>query len=157
MTDSQVCYQDLRAYKYRVENEYHQQVTGKLIPKEVAEVRRDSDQVLLLKLTPLGELTIYEGYAWDGPSGPTVDTPSFMRGSLVHDALYQLLRDTSYGEERKARRKAADKLLSHMCRIDGMGRLAAWVVYRGVRWFGESAASPGGGVRAKVCAPLLSA
>ncbi|MGH7536144.1 MAG: DUF1353 domain-containing protein, partial [Gemmatimonadales bacterium] len=37
-----------------------------------------------------GYLTVKEGYAWDGPSGPTVDTKDFMRGSLVHDALYQL-------------------------------------------------------------------
>ena len=37
-------------------------------------------------------LRIKEGYAWDGPSGPTIDTESSMRGALVHDALYQLLR-----------------------------------------------------------------
>ena len=39
-----------------------------------------------------GKLVIKSGYAWDGASGPTVDTPSSMRGSLVHDALYQLMR-----------------------------------------------------------------
>ena len=32
-------------------------------------------------------LVIKKGYAWDGPSGPTIDTKNFMRGSLVHDAL----------------------------------------------------------------------
>ena len=39
-----------------------------------------------------GLLTLNEGYAWDGPSGPTINTKSSMRGSLVHDALYQLIR-----------------------------------------------------------------
>ena len=39
-----------------------------------------------------GNLQIASGYAWDGPSGPTVDTRSAMRGSLIHDALYQLMR-----------------------------------------------------------------
>jgi hypothetical protein len=34
-----------------------------------------------------------KGYAWNGPSGPTLDTRNFMRGSLVHDALYQLMRE----------------------------------------------------------------
>ena len=28
-----------------------------------------------LKLTPNGVLTIRAGYAWDGPSGPAIDTP----------------------------------------------------------------------------------
>jgi hypothetical protein len=45
-----------------------------------------------LHLTREGKLTIYEGYCWDGPSGPTIDTPTVMRGSLVHDALYELMR-----------------------------------------------------------------
>ncbi len=40
-----------------------------------------------------GILHLRNGYAWDGPSGPTVDTGSFMRGSLVHDAFYQLIRE----------------------------------------------------------------
>ena len=39
-------------------------------------------------LTTEGLLIIRPGYAWDGPSGPTFDTPSFMRGSLIHDVLY---------------------------------------------------------------------
>ena len=42
-----------------------------------------------LGLTTDGTLTVKKGYAWDGPSGPTIDTLNFMRGSLVHDALYQ--------------------------------------------------------------------
>ena len=44
-------------------------------------------------LTGDGRLTIQRGYCWDGASGPTFDTPSTMRASLVHDALYQLLRE----------------------------------------------------------------
>lgn len=44
-------------------------------------------------LDPDGNLTIHGGYAWDSPSGPTIDSLNSMRGSLVHDALYQLMRD----------------------------------------------------------------
>ena len=40
-----------------------------------------------------GQLTIKRGYCWDGASGPTFDTPSTMLASLVHDALYQLMRE----------------------------------------------------------------
>ena len=45
-----------------------------------------------ISLTSKGYLTIQKGYAWDGPSGPTFDSPLFMLGSLPHDALYQLMR-----------------------------------------------------------------
>ena len=39
-----------------------------------------------------GLLYIKVGYAWDGPSGPTIDTDNSMTPSLVHDALAQLMR-----------------------------------------------------------------
>lgn len=43
-------------------------------------------------LTTDGELEIIVGYAWDGPSGPTIDTDNSMTPSLGHDALAQLMR-----------------------------------------------------------------
>ncbi|NDB81874.1 MAG: DUF1353 domain-containing protein [Alphaproteobacteria bacterium] len=83
-----------------------------------------------------GTLTIREGYAWDGPSGPTIDTKNFMRGSLVHDALYQLIREKhlplSY-------RDKADRLLQSICKEDGMSAFRAWYVYQGVSGWGEDA------------------
>lgn len=83
-----------------------------------------------------GLLTIRAGYAWDGPSGPTVDTKSFMRGSLVHDALYQLLGLGMIGINH---RKAVDALLRKLCREDGMPAIRAWWVYQGVRFGGGAA------------------
>jgi hypothetical protein len=80
-----------------------------------------------------GSLTVQRGYAWDGPSGPTIDTENFMRGSLFHDALYQLMRENRIG---KQHRDAADKLLRKVCREDGMSRLRSKWVYLGVKWFG---------------------
>ena len=47
----------------------------------------------LLEITSEGELIIRNGYSWDGPSGPTIDTKNFMQGSLIHDALCQLMRE----------------------------------------------------------------
>lgn len=87
-----------------------------------------------------GWLWVRAGYAWDGPSGPTIDTANFMRGSLVHDALYQLIRQGKLGAEH---RKYADQLLRKMCREDGMSWLRAWWVYRAVRAFGGKAAKVG--------------
>ena len=87
-----------------------------------------------------GTLIVRRGYAWDGPSGPTVDTPNFMRGSLVHDALYQLMREGLLSTEF---RSAADLILRDICREDGMSAARAWWVYHGVRLGGGPAAALG--------------
>jgi hypothetical protein len=93
-----------------------------------------------ISLEASGVLTVKEGYAWDGPSGPSVDTLSFMRGSLVHDALYQLMREGLL--DHTVYREAADRALRDICREDGMCRIRAWWVYQGVRIFGNFAADP---------------
>jgi hypothetical protein len=88
----------------------------------------------------LGECAIKTGYAWDGPSGPTIDTPSFMRGSLVHDALSQLMR---YGHLNPIiYRKPIDKLLISMCKEDKMWALRRKWVYAGVRLGGGASSRP---------------
>jgi hypothetical protein len=86
-----------------------------------------------------GVLTIAAGYSWDGPSGPTFDTENFMRASLVHDALYQLMRS---GRLPMDRRPVADALLRDLAREDGMSRLRSWWVWRSVRLFGRKNALP---------------
>ncbi len=91
-----------------------------------------------LQLSINGELDIKTGYMWDGPSGPTIDTESFMRASLVHDALYQLIREGVLPV--KPYRKRADKLLLKICEEDGMSFVRRQYVYQAVRWFGESSA-----------------
>jgi len=85
------------------------------------------------KITPFGALEIKEGYAWDGPSGPSLDTKNFMRGSLVHDALYQLIRERILS---KKYRKMADKEMRKINLIDGMSKFRAWYTYLAVRMFG---------------------
>jgi hypothetical protein len=92
-----------------------------------------------LLLDKQGRLSIKCGYAWDGPSGPTFDTPDFMEGSLIHDALYQLIR---MGLLPRSVRKEADQELRDICLENGMSRFRAWCVYVAVRLFGAFAASP---------------
>lgn len=117
-------------YKYQLSDSYSVGVT--ICP----EYDIDTDYI---GLTRNGLLSIEKGYAWDGPSGPTVDTPSFMRGSLIHDSLYQLIREGNLSEED---REAADLELHRICLEDGMSRLRAWWVWRGVRLGGGPAADP---------------
>jgi hypothetical protein len=105
-----------------------------------------------ITLTMEGKLTIRECYAWDGPSGPTLDTLTFMRGSLIHDALYQLMREGFLDHVRD--RKAADEILRAICIEDGMFKMRAWIVYRGVRMGGGKSARPRGpSKREIICAP----
>ena len=98
----------------------------------------DIDQPYM-RLLPSGLLYIDEGYAWDGPSGPTFDTKSFMRGSLVHDALYQLMREEQLP---RTLRDLADRLLRKHCIEDGMWRIRAWWVYQALRLFGAKNTLP---------------
>lgn len=88
-----------------------------------------------------GKITIKAGYAWDGPSGPTIDSKDFMRGSLVHDSLYQLIRDKHIPE---SLRDNADVLLRRHCEQDGMWSVRAWWVYKAVRAFGKGAVGKDG-------------
>lgn len=95
-----------------------------------------------ITLRPTGILFISQGYSWDGPSGPAVDTKNFLRGSLVHDVCYQLIREGHLGQ---SDRLTADMELRKICREDGMSAIRAWWVYHSVRLFGGVAASKDGG------------
>ena len=92
-----------------------------------------------ISLTAKGLLFIKRGYAWDGASGPTRDTKSSMRGSLVHDTLYQLMR---MGLLAFMWRYVIDKLLHRICVEDGKYRWRAWAWFKAVRWAAKSAALP---------------
>jgi hypothetical protein len=121
-------------YKYQLHNEHQVKVsikTEKDVPtKDAARsyLELKTDRTLIIK----------RGYAWDGPSGPTIDTRNFMRGSLVHDALYQLMRS---GDIDQKFRKDADVELRKICREDGMSWIRSWWVYWAVRIFAKKAAS----------------
>ena len=87
-----------------------------------------------------GLIWIKEGYAWDGPSGPTFDTKDAMRGSLVHDALYQMMREKILPLSMRDR---ADALLKSICEEDGMGAIRSNIWWLGVRKFADKAAQVG--------------
>jgi len=125
------CVRYRSGYKYQLRDEHVD--TVRVIPD--APIVTD-----YVRLDMGGVLTLRRGYAWDGPSGPTVDTKNFMRASLVHDALYQLMRIEELDKD--LWREEADRELRRMCREDGMSRPRAWWVYQAVRTFGDPSASP---------------
>lgn len=118
-------------YKYQLNTTYTVRVA--IVPMAAIDTQ-------YIALEDTGQITLREGYAWDGPSGPTIDTRNFMRGSLVHDALYQLMREGHL--DHTLYRAAADQVLRTLCREDGMSVVRAWWVYQGVRLFANFAAEP---------------
>lgn len=129
---NRICYRRLHKYKYQLMEPYRYQT-------ELADLghRATKDDWVVLRND--GWLELRKGYAWDGPSGPSFDTPDFMRGSLIHDALYQLIRERLLKMDQ---REYADQLLRKICRRDGMSRIRASWVYWAVRGFGKKAAQP---------------
>ena len=88
-------------------------------------------------LNEYGLLTIKKDYMWDGPSGPTVDTASFMRSSCAHDVMFQILREELIPfERRESFFKLANQDLRTVAVEDGMWRVRAWWVYNSVEYFG---------------------
>jgi len=131
---AKVRYRNLTSYKYQVMHDYTIQIDLKPFKRVRPKVAR------FLFLSPHGVLTIKKNYAWDGPSGPTVDTKDFIRGSLVHDALYQLMRENVL--DYKVHRQRADEILRELCLEDGMCKFRAWYVYQAVHLFAEGGAHP---------------
>jgi hypothetical protein len=117
-------------YKYQLSKDYHLSVD--IYPLRL--VATD-----WLELSVQGSLLIRKGYAWDGPT-VAIDTKTFMRASLVHDALYQLMREGFLLEERW--RKTADETMYKICLEDGMNWFRAWYAYTCVRIFSGGLSDP---------------
>lgn len=77
-----------------------------------------------------GLLEIESGYAWDGASGPTWDTKSSMRPSLVHDCFCQMAKDRRI--DYKTFAPLYNELFRKMCEEDGMWGLRASIWKAGV-------------------------
>lgn len=117
-------------YKYQLAKDYSCHV----------EIYPDHDINLeFISLSMDGTLTMRSGYAWDGPSGCAIDTVDFMRPSLIHDGIFQLLRAK---ELPASARKLADLELKKACREDGMVWIRVQYVYWTVRRLAGYAAHP---------------
>lgn len=129
-------------YKYVLQSNYTYRLQATLYPLV------SSPYVSIEEHGTFGrKLVLSSGYAWDGPSGPAIDTKTFMRASLIHDGLYQLLREEYLPPLYRA---AADDELFYVCREDGMSYLRATYAYIAVRAFASHAADPSSGHKARV-------
>lgn len=122
-------------YKYKIIKEisYQTEFTGSEVENKYFHLEKS------------GMLTIKVGYLSDGPSGPTIDTASFMRGAFFHDVCYQLLRMGKLVDslnDFNDCRLDSDLLLDEICKADGMCFFRRRWVYRGLRVGGKSSALP---------------
>lgn len=118
-------------FKYQLTKDYWAS-TGIIPPVDTIYTR-------FITLHKSGRLTVGSAYAWDGPSGPTIDTLNSMRSSLEHDALYQLMRMNLLPPEYRLK---ADERMRVVCLEDGMSEFRADYWYRSLRAWGDDAADP---------------
>lgn len=83
-----------------------------------------------------GILEIKKGYAWDGASGPVINTQDTLVASLVHDVLYQAMR-LNLIKPNSANRKIADKNFFEILKMHGVNSIRRKVWYFAVRLFGK--------------------
>jgi hypothetical protein len=127
-------YRKLAGYKYLVAVQYRAAVP------ELLGVEVDHPWFQIFG----GELAVEPGYAWDGASGTTLDTPGTLEASLVHDVGYQCIRAALLPAERRA---DVDAILYRMLRRaqqawannqpTAFGRAAAtlWIETRALYYF----------------------
>lgn len=119
-----VKYKKIHRYKYQ------------LVEDEIVQLSVDfhtnivEDYVILNRK----ELLIKKGYCWDGASGPTFDTKATMRASLIHDALYQLIKLERLP---MAAREIADDIFHEILIQEGVPAWRANTWYWAVRNFGR--------------------
>lgn len=82
-------------------------------------------------------LLIKSGYAWDGAS--CIPDIKNKVAALVHDALYQLIRQELLNKEKA--KKSADILFMYMCRDEGTPKWISQIYYKSLEKFGDKAAT----------------
>lgn len=127
-------------------------IGGKLKYKEGYKFQTVDDYTVFVGITPPkalvfkwailsenGWLTIIHDYAWNGMSGIPLNIKSSIRGVLLHDACYQMIR-LGYLEPKW--KDVADQVLYNCCVEDGMLKLLAKAILKAVETFGHPATTP---------------
>ena len=112
-------------YKFKVEENFSIELSFK-IPDFEHPYASSKDSILFVK----------KGYAWDGASGPIINTRDTLVASLVHDVLYQAMR-LNLIKSSKENRKIADKNFFEILKMHGVNSIRRKVWYFAVRLFGK--------------------
>jgi len=118
-------YRKLKKYKYQI------------LTNEIFKLDFKTDKIIKTDFIELYDdtLKVKKRYCYDGPSGPTIDTKSSMVPSLMHDAMYQLIRLQLLSVDFK---DEIDKEFYILCLENGMPKWRAWLWYQAVSKFGKN-------------------
>ena len=83
-----------------------------------------------------GILEIKKGYAWDGASGPVINTKNTLISSLVYDVLYQAMR-LNLIKSNNENKNLADKNFFEILKMNGVNSFRSRVWYLAVKLFGK--------------------
>lgn len=108
-------------YKYQFTRDYSC-YTGIMLPHDIV---RD-----FYTLTADGWCHIKKGYAWDGPSGPTLDTKDSLRASAIHDCYCQAAKDRLIDYDTFS--PQYHQVFKDICLEDEMCSPRAWVWHHAV-------------------------
>jgi hypothetical protein len=86
-----------------------------------------------------GELLIDREFVWDGMTGMVYNEDAVIRGSLVHDAIYHLMRECNM---KASNEKIADELLYKIVVEDGVSWLYAQFIWYYVKYLGKYGRDP---------------
>jgi hypothetical protein len=139
-THTGLSYQKIDQWKYRVVKDIWVQTSF---------VGYDIDHTYFTVFSS-GLILLKKEYCYDGPSGPTIDTPDTMVPAAPHDVIYQCMR---LGLIPLSERIKADKMFYDLMVAEGdrletkdtaakksWRRIRANTWYYNLRWFGESSA-----------------
>ncbi len=120
-------------YKYRLTDDYRHMLWY-FDPADSATIT--DNQGRTWATLDAGMLHIRRYYAWDGPSGPAVDTMNLSAPSLVHDCLIQMVAAGLL--PRRPWKEYADKEYHVLSRAMGVNRFRAWLQYLAIRYIGKA-------------------
>ena len=112
-------------YKFKVEENFSIE-----LPFKIADFEHDYAS------SKNGILEIKKGYAWDGASGPVINTKNTLIASLVHDVLYQAMR-LNLINPNCTNKKLADKNFFEILKMNGVNSFRSKVWYLAVKLFGK--------------------
>src|SRR5574343_35553 len=119
----------VKGFKYQISEDF-------IIRLEGITIDRDIIVEEFYEFYKDGTLILKRGFAWDGASGPTLDTKDTYIPSAVHDALYRMIR---HGYLPLSFKPIADKIFYELLLQYGMFKLRAYIWYVMVSLFGYDA------------------
>jgi len=120
--------QYLAGIKYRLDKPYR------------LKVKLNSDNIVCRHVSYTdGELLIDREFVWDGVTGMWINESAAMRGSLVHDAIYHLIRECGIDDSNA---KIADDLLYQFSREDGVSWTLAQIMHYTTKYLGPYGRDP---------------